>query len=211
LGIEYQAIPERRAMTTAQKLRPVAKAELQADNVVEIDGLVGHLKVGIRFEYPYLRDVIRAKVLKEPDGSFAHVLYIAGIKSRQPDQGHGFILLFLDRIQIPWTDWSARDRGETPQSGMHTIPLSEPTISELQRLVNQAHLEHLERCLKEFNGALQAVWWTGQNISAVKDFCAAVDMNGTELVEDGSIQHLRSWVEVVLMHSLMRVATQIPL
>lgn len=107
-------------MQTAQKLRPVAEYERTWGNVLVLPHTYENLEVGVRVQTQYCGGVSsvfgRVKSMvdldhPEYDYEFASVLYDSGWLSRHPQRGHGYILLYGDRVEVPQTSWSEVDKG----------------------------------------------------------------------------------------------------
>lgn len=100
-------------MTTALELRPVANCEVENASIVKIRLADGSwFEVGIRMQRGFgIRHFLFAiQSLISEDRLFAAALYDAGLASRNPDGGHGYVMLCIDRIVVPWTKWSEEDR-----------------------------------------------------------------------------------------------------
>lgn len=134
-------------MQTAQKLRPVAKYERDWGNVLVLPPTYDNLEVGVRVRTMYCGGVSsvfgRLKgMVKEDrpdyDFRFAAVLYDAGCISRHPQRGHGYVLLYGDRIEIPQTNWSESDKSPHVLDGKPVVlPLEAATIKKLLKNIEE--------------------------------------------------------------------------
>lgn len=91
-------------LTEFPHLRPVLKAARHKGQVVVVRGL----EVGISPDADILPQ-LRVFLASNPMHPLSHLLYVAGLASREPLRGHGHLYLNPGFVAIPQSDWAARD------------------------------------------------------------------------------------------------------
>lgn len=99
-------------MKTALELRPVSQTELRLGRVIRLSPDFDELEIGIRLGVTWGIHYVLFKLqeLTQADLDLAATLHRAGLDSRNPRFGHGYLTLHTDRVLVPWTDWTKHDR-----------------------------------------------------------------------------------------------------
>ena len=173
---------------TAQ-LRQVASMERHHGHTLTVDGL----EIGVRIMFPYLLQPLQLEIYNRPHGEFAIKLKMAGQTSRDPKRGHGFVKLFYDRIEVPFTDWAAREENPSLNGEIHNISFSEETKRKLKRLCGNAHQEHLDRCCRELVLTARATWTAGSDSEQVSTLVRAA-IKDDPMMSGEMMDGLSKWV-----------------
>lgn len=183
------------------QLRPVARIERDLGHILHVEGM----KVGVRMMYSYLLRPLQLYIYDEPNGEFASNLRLAGQISRDPDKGPGFIRLYYNRIEIPLTDWAARERGERAPTEVRTVPFRTATTAKLVEICGQAHQDQVKHLIYGLTVALRAAWFSDASALEVCELATGTLMEVPEM--DGvSVDHFQSWVSSMLQHTTLRDA-----
>ncbi len=87
-------------------LRPIARHDRKTTLVIR--GLEVGVRVSDSWDLEQL-SLARALIEAESGHSAPDVLYVAGLASRDPGRGHGFIWLDDDSVRVYQTDWAELD------------------------------------------------------------------------------------------------------
>lgn len=159
---KYQALLKGERAMPAQ-LRPVARQAREAGTVVRVNGL----EVGILMNHPYVVHNLELFTLEMPHSSLSVALERAGRLSRNPLTGHGYIRLYLDHIEVPLTDWAAKDRGEDPRPQTTKIDLPKDAREYLGRVAYDAHKREIGVHFARLVAAIRAAWYIETNTISV--------------------------------------------
>lgn len=172
-------------------LRPIAAAERDSGSSI----VVKDLEVGLRLDR-FLLEELWKSLQQDPQGEVASVLYEAGLASRDPDVGHGYVRLsnWRTHFEVPQTDWAVHDRWAVdhtaPEPEQWDVPFyfSEKGREAVRQLCRRAALEKLRAKSLELKAA---------TLEARQAGCSLVDIVGEVQRVLDELENTRHWLQTV--------------
>ncbi|MDB5160762.1 MAG: hypothetical protein JWO96_142 [Candidatus Saccharibacteria bacterium] len=182
------------------QIRQVANIERDLGHILHVSGF----EVGVRILHPHLLRPLQLYLYDRPQSEFAIMFKVAGQLSRTDERAHGFVKLFYDHIEVPLTDWSARDAGENVKGEVTTLVFGDKTTAELKKLCGQAHKERLQHLLNELLLTARAAWVADSSILEISQLAQAA-LAQDPMLSIGTICGLGEWITDVLGETHLEV------